>query len=64
MNMIDTTCRRLRDIGIFLLGVAAITMTVHYIYAWKTSPEQEMKSLIQGHFYREMQKAFAESAKK
>lgn len=64
MNTIDTACRRLRDIGVFLLGVAAVTMTVHYIYAWKTSPERVMQSWMQGHFTRELDKAFAERGKK
>ena len=56
MAKIDTICRRLRDIGIFLIGVAAVVSCAYWIYECSNSPEREMQ--------RAMQKAFSQGIDK
>lgn len=50
MSKADTLFRRLRDTGIFLLGVAAVCLTAHYIYSRTFSPEGRMKRAIEESF--------------
>ena len=64
MTKIDTICRRLRDIGIFLLGVAAVCMTAHYIHLRHFSPEARMKRSIEELFAQAFEKPLAEQSKK
>ena len=42
MTRIESVCRMLRDVGIFLLGVAAVTMTVHYLFI-RVDPVADMQ---------------------
>ena len=60
MTNIDTICRRLRDTGIFLIGLAAIGLTAQYIYSQTLSPQARMKRTIEESFAQGMEKAFAE----
>jgi hypothetical protein len=64
MTTIDTVCRRLRDVGIFLLGVAAVCMTAHYIYVRTYSPEGRMKRAIEESFAQSFERSLAEHTKK
>lgn len=64
MNTIDTVCRRLRDIGIFLLGVAAVTLTIHYIYDYVYSPTRQAERLGMRLATESFEKAFAERSNK
>src|SRR5262245_1403723 len=32
MTKFEITCRALRDLGIFMLGLAALTLTIHYLF--------------------------------
>jgi hypothetical protein len=64
MTQIDTICRRLRDIGIFLLGVAAVGMTAYHIYVRTCSPESRMQRAIQETFARSFEKSLAELPRK
>jgi hypothetical protein len=64
MMKIDTICRRLRNVGIFLLGVAAVCLAAHYIYTEAYSPERRTNRAIEELFAQGMEKALAQQAKK
>jgi hypothetical protein len=64
MTKIDTICRRLRDVGIFLLGVAAVCMTAHYLHLRHFSPEARMKRSIEESFAQVFEKPLAEQPKR
>lgn len=64
MSKIDTLFRRLRDVGIFLLGVAAVCMTAYYIYVRTCSPEARMKRAIDESFAQSFEKSLAEQSKR
>ena len=64
MTKIDTICRRLRDAGIFLLGVAAVCLTAHYIYTRTFSPQGRMKRAIEESFAQSFEKSLVEQSKK
>jgi hypothetical protein len=42
----DGICRKLHDVGIFLIGVAAVVFTASYIWAQTHSPEREMQKAV------------------
>jgi hypothetical protein len=52
MARLESICRILRDLGIFLLGVAAIALTIDYLFI-HPDPMREMQ--------RAVNKSFAES---
>jgi hypothetical protein len=44
MKTIDLICRRLHDIGIFFLGVAAVVITTYYIRTHVLLNEQKVQA--------------------
>lgn len=54
MAKIDIICRRLRDIAILLIGVAAVLSCAYLIYERSTSPEREMQRAMQRAFSKGM----------
>ncbi len=62
MTRIESVCRMLRDVGIFLLGVAAVTMTVHYLFV-RVDPVADMQKAMFKHFTEGFKKQLAENRK-
>lgn len=58
----ETICRMLRDVGIFMLGIAAVTVTVHYLFI-RTDPMAEYQNAIVKSFTQGIQKNLAQSRK-
>jgi len=52
----------LRDVGIFMLGIAAVTVTVHYLFI-RTDPMGEYQNAIFKSFTQDIQKNLAQSRK-
>ncbi len=61
METFERVCRSLRDLGIFLFGLAAIAMTAYYIHAQLHSPEREMRDLMQQHFNNGLKETLGKS---
>jgi hypothetical protein len=55
MTRIETICRILRDVGIFMLGIAAVAVTVHYVFV-RTDPKTEMQNAVYKSMTQEFQK--------
>lgn len=49
-HKLDIICRRLRDIGVFFIGVAAVVFTTYFIWSQTHSPEREIQAAIQKSF--------------
>jgi hypothetical protein len=64
MAKIDTICRRLHDIGIFLIGVSAVALSVYLIYDRAHSPEREMERAMHQAFTQGFEQALADGHKK
>lgn len=64
MNKIDIICRRLRDIGVFFLGVAAIISSSYLIYERTHSPEREVQRAMQRAFTQGFEQSLAAGQKK
>ncbi len=47
MTKLDTICARLRDVGVFLIGISAIVISAYFIYESTHSPEAQMQRSIQ-----------------
>ena len=62
MTRTETICRMLRDVGIFMLGIAAVTVTVHYLFI-RTDPMGEYQNAIFKSFTQDIQKNLAQSRK-
>lgn len=62
MTRIESVCRMLRDVGIFLLGVAAVTMTVHYLFI-RVDPVADMQKAMFKNFTQSFEKQLAENRK-
>ena len=43
----DGICGKLRDLGIFFIGIAAVVFTTFYIWSQLHSPEREMQAAMQ-----------------
>jgi hypothetical protein len=52
----------LRDLGIFMLGIAAVTATVHYLFI-RNDPMAEYQNAIVKNFTQDIQKNLAQSRK-
>ncbi len=63
MIKFESLCRALRDLGIFLLGVAAIAMTVHYLFI-RTDFQTEMQKITEKHFLDGMKSSLAQEGKR
>ena len=63
MTTLDIICRRLRDVGIFLLGLAAAGLVAQYIYVSNFTPEKKMERAIQAMFTAGFEKALAQQSK-
>lgn len=57
ISKIDTTCARLRDIGIFFIGISAIAMSAYFIYERTHSPQRMMERAMQQLFADGMENA-------
>ena len=53
MTRIESVCRMLRDVGIFMLGVAAVTVTVHHLFI-RVDPVADMQKAM----FKNMAKSF------
>jgi hypothetical protein len=49
-NKLDNVCRRLRDVGIFFIGIATVSFTAFYIWSQIHSPEREMQAAMEKNF--------------
>jgi hypothetical protein len=54
----------MRDVGIFLLGVAAVGMTAHYVHLLHFSAEARMRRSIEESFAQAFEKSLAEQSKR
>lgn len=52
----------LRDVGIFLLGAAAVTMTVHYLF-FRVDPIADMQKAMFKNMTKSFEKQLAENNK-
>ncbi len=52
----------LRDVGIFMLGIAAVTMAVHYLFI-RVDPVTDMQKAIFKSMAKSFETSFAESGK-
>ena len=64
MNKIDTICRRLRDIGVFFIGIAAIVSSAYFIYERTHSPQREMERAMMRSMTQGFQESLADGKKK
>jgi hypothetical protein len=64
MNKIDTFCRRLRDVGVFLIGVAAVASCAYFIYDRAHSPQRKMERAMQRAFTQGFEQALADGKRK
>ncbi len=62
MTRIESVCRMLRDVGIFMLGIAAVTMAVHYLFI-RVDPVTDMQKAIFKSMAKSFETSFAESGK-
>lgn len=62
MARIETICRILRDVGIFMLGIAAVSMTAHYFFI-RSDPQAEMQRAIYRSFTQGFEKTLAQGSK-
>jgi len=56
MNQIESISRVLRDIGIFLIGLAAIIFVVHFVFIRK-DPQAEMMKVMQENMTRALKES-------
>jgi len=61
---IDIICRRLRDVGVFLIGMAAVVSCAYFIYERLHSPQREMERAFHRAFTQGFQQSLANSPKK
>lgn len=52
----------LRDVGIFMLGVAAVTMTIHYLF-FRVDPVADMQKAMYKNITKSFEKQLAENRK-
>lgn len=62
MTRIESICRMLRDVGIFMLGIAAVTVTVYYVFI-HTDPMTEFQRAMLKGVTQDHQKGLAQSRK-
>jgi hypothetical protein len=60
MTRIESVCRMLRDVGIFMLGVAAVTMAVHYLFI-RVDPVSDMQKAMFKNITKSFEKQLAEN---
>lgn len=57
MTKIDIICARLRDLGVFFIGVAALVSSVYFIYERIHSPMHDMEKAMQRAFTQSFEKS-------
>ena len=55
MARLESLCRVLRDLGIFLLGIAAITLTIDYLFI-HPDPMRDMQRVVNKSFAEGLEK--------
>jgi hypothetical protein len=61
MARFESICRVLRDLGIFLMGVAAITVAVDYLFI-HPDPMRDFQRGMNGAFMESLQKQIHETS--
>ena len=64
MRQIEKVCRMMRDVGVFLLGIAAVTLTVHHLFFRTPTPQEEMQRVVQQHFIQGFEQSLAKDKSK
>jgi hypothetical protein len=64
MTKIDIICRRLRDIGVFCIGVAAIVSSAYFIYDRAHSPQRDMERAMQRAFTQGFEQSLSAGQKR
>lgn len=52
----------LRDVGIFMLGIAAVVMTIHYLFI-RSDPQTDMQNAVYKNMTQQFQRNLAQSRK-
>ena len=50
----------LRDVGIFMLGIAAFTMTIHYVFS-RADPQMELQNAVNKSFTQSFPRNLAQT---
>jgi hypothetical protein len=57
MNKTDLTLSRMRDLGVFLIGISALIATTYLLYEGYNSPQREMVRKMNDVFIKNMEDA-------
>ncbi len=60
MARLESICRVLRDLGIFLLGVAAISVAIDYLFI-RPDPMRDMQKVITKSFTDDLEKSLKQT---
>jgi len=64
MRQIEKVCRMMRDVGVFLLGIAAVTLAVHHLFFRTPTSQEEMQRVVQRHFIQGFEQSLAKDKSK